>query len=115
MFDSGPHRFVVRTLGRLWVPPLRIDPLQDRVLVYSANLELMIVQTGRLVAPTIGALWTQVDLIKSRAEATLTGALVDNDGRSWAGMSLLTFRPEDRVDRGREVSLGYRVDYVRLG
>lgn len=114
LFDSGPHRFVIRNVGRLWVPPLRLDPLQDTVLVYAANLEVAIVQTGRLVAANTGALWTQVELIRNRAESLLTGTLVDNNGQSWTGMTLLTFRPEDRVDRGRVVSLGYRADYVRL-
>ena len=113
LFNSGPHRFVTRVLGQLALPPLAIDFLQTATEPLGAN-ELAIVQRGRLVDTTTAGLWAQVDAIKSAAEGMLTGTLVDNNGRSWTGMTLLRFVPDDRVDRGRVVSLGYRADYVRL-
>ncbi len=114
LFNSGPHRFALKTVGKLWVPPLRLDGLQDLVVVYAANLQVQIAQTGRLIGASESDLWTQVETIRARCEAQLTGALVDNNGRSWAGMTLLTFRPHERVDRGRAISLAYQADYVRL-
>jgi len=44
----------------------------------------------------------------------LTGTLVLPNGRSFTGMSLLRFKPESAFDRGRTVSVAYRVDYIRL-
>ena len=114
LFNSGPHRFVIKTVGKLWVPPLRLDALQDLIVVYSASLQVRIEQWGRLIGSSEADLWTQVETIRARCEAQLTGALVDNNGRTWAGMTLLTFRPEERVDRGRVISLAYRADYARL-
>lgn len=114
LFDSGPHRFAPRKVGRLWAPPLRLDSLQDRVVVFSTILELHIVQTGRLAATSEAALWALVDVIKARCESALTGTLVDSAGRAWTNMTLLTFTPGDRVDRGRVFSLEYSADYVRL-
>lgn len=114
LFNSGPHRFIVRTVGRLWVPPLTLDALQDLTTVYTANLEVAIKQTGRLTGTSVADLWSQVETIRARCEAKLNGTLVDNNGQSWTNMTLLTFRPADRVDRGRIVSLTYTADYIRL-
>jgi len=59
-------------------------------------------------------LWDQIDAIRAPAEAALTGTLVLPNGRSFTGMSLLRFKPESAFDRGRTVSVAYRVDYIRL-
>lgn len=113
LFNSGPHRFALKTLGALWVPPLALDPLQSRVEVFAVNLELQIKQTGRLVALTEADLWSQVEAIRARVNARTLGTLVDNTGQTWTGMTLLTFRPAEEVDRGRLFSLAYTADYVR--
>jgi len=113
LFNSGPHRFVVRAVGSLYFPPLSIDFLQTTTEVIGP-IELAIEQRGRLVAASAGALWTLVAAIRAAAESQLTGTLVDNNGQSWSDMTLLRLRPADRVDRGRVVSLAYEADYVRL-
>ena len=113
LFNSGPHRFALKALGALWVPPLALDPLQSRVEVFAVNLELQIKQTGRLTALTEADLWSQVEAIRARVNARTLGTLVDNAGQTWAGMTLLTFRPGEQVDRGRLFSLAYTADYVR--
>jgi len=113
LFDSGPHRFVTRSLGTLFVPPLFFDPVQVTTDVITP-LELSIEQRGRLVGPGEAGLWSQVEAIRAAAEAQLNGDLVDNHGRVWVNMTFLRFRPADRVDRGRVVSLAYEADYIRL-
>ncbi len=113
LYNSGPHRFVIRSVGRLFLPAFVIDELQTDTAVFGPR-ELAIIQTGRLVATTDAALWSQVDLIRQHAEAALTGDLVEGSGRTWMDMTLLRFQPDDRVDRGRDVSLGYRADYIEL-
>ena len=113
LFGSGPERFVVKPVGKLFLPPLALDALQTSTVVI-ANLEVWVVQTGRLVADDDAGLWSQVDLIEQRARAALTGTLVLPTGRSWTGMTLLRMRPEGQVDHGRRVSLSYRADYIRL-
>lgn len=115
LFNSGPHRFIVRPVGALWVPPLRLDSLQSRVEVYSVNLELRIVQSGRLIGASEADLWAQVDAVRTRCNARLTGTLIDNAGQTWSQMTLLTFRPAAAVSRGRVISLAYTADYIRLG
>lgn len=114
LFNSGPHRFVIRSVGRLWLPPLAIDELQETTAVIESPIELAIVQTGRLIADTDAALWSLVDAIKTRTEQALKGTLIEHSGRQWTNMTLLRFRADDRVNRGRKVSLSYRVDYIRL-
>lgn len=113
LFESGPHRFVVRAVGRVFLPPFALDFLQETTFV-AGPLELWVRQTGRLVADDGPTLWQLVEQIRSRAESALNGTLVTNDGRSWDDMTLLRFRPADEVDRGRRVSLAYEADYIRL-
>lgn len=113
LFESGPHRFAVRAVGRVFLPPFALDFLQETTFV-AGPLELWVRQSGRLVAQDGPTLWELVELIRARAESALHGTLITNDGRSWSGMTLLRFRPEERVDRGRLVSLAYDADYIRL-
>jgi len=113
LFDSGPHRFVVRSLGTLFFPPLSIDFLQTTTELIGP-IELAIRQTGRLVSTTESGLRSLVDAIQAAGEARVNGVLIDSAGQSWSDMTFLRFRPEDRVDRGRVISLVYRADYVRL-
>lgn len=113
LFDSGPHRFVVRSVGTLFFPPLSLDFLQTTTELIGP-IELAIRQTGRLISTTESGLWSLVDAIKIAGETRVTGTLIDSAGQSWSDMTFLRFRPEDRVDRGRVISLAYRADYIRL-
>ncbi len=113
LFNSGPHRFIVRPVGMLYVPPLFFDPIQTTTNVVT-QLELTIIQTGRLIGASESDLWSQVNAIKSAAEVQLNGTLTDNNGVTWTDMTLLRFAPADRVDRGRVISLAYEATYIRL-
>jgi len=113
LFNSGPHRFIIKPVGMLFVPPLVFDPIQITTNVITP-LELAIIQTGRLVGTTEQDLWNQVNTIKTQAEAQLTGALITNNAITWTNMTLLRIAPDDRVDRGRAISLAYTAIYIRL-
>ncbi len=110
LFDSGPHRFGIGTLGRHYLGPdrgINTSPTTfDR-----EKAELSIFQRGRLLAASDSALMALIDAIRGHAELPRTGTLVDHHGRSWPNMTMLTFEPEDRIDRGRVVSVGYVVLY----
>jgi len=110
LFDSGPHRFSIRGVGRHWLDP---DQGQNSAAQTwdRAVRELQVEQRGRLIGADEADLWSQVDAIRAQAELPRTGTLVDHSGRSWPGLTMLRFEPEDRVDRGRVVSVGYRVVY----
>jgi hypothetical protein len=113
LFNSGPHRFYVKPVGMLFVPPLFFDPLQTTINVI-VPLQLSIIQTGRLIGTSEQDLWSQFSAIQLAAEAQLNGVLIDNNNISWLDMTLLRFASEDRVDRGRVISLAYTATYVRL-
>lgn len=113
LFNSGPHRFVIRSVGTLYFPPLSLDFLQTTTELIGP-IELAIRQLGRLVSTTEAGLRSQIEAIKTAGEAGVNGTLVDNAGQSWTGMTFLRFRPDDRVDRGRVISLAYQADYIRL-
>lgn len=113
LFNSGPHRFVVRRLGSLWFPPFALDAFQSGVDV-TGPIQLHIVQTGRLIAASEADLVAQLSAIKAAGEGQATGTLIDDAGQSWSNMTFLTFRAGDAVDRGRVISLAYTADYIRL-
>lgn len=114
LFNSGPHRFTERSAGRVFLPPLAFDDLTDVTVVFPSALERSVEQRGRLIGADESDLWSQVDAIRAQADAALTGDLVDHAGRIRTGMTLLRFRPSDRVDRGRVVSMAYEALYVAL-
>lgn len=114
LFDSGPHRFGVGRLGRHFLEPDRginsAPTTWDR-----GKAEPTVFQRGRLVAPSDAALTALVDAIRAEAELPRTGTLVDHHGRSWTNMTMLRFEMEDRIDRGRLVSVAYTVLYREIG
>lgn len=113
LFNSGPHRFIIKPIGMLFVPPLVFDPIQINTNVITP-LEFAIIQTGRLIAPSERDLWTLINDIKAKAEAQLTGILITTKNTSWSNMTFLRFASDDRVDRGRTISLAYTAIYIRL-
>ncbi len=114
LFDSGPQRFAIKPVGSLFLPPLTLDDLQHTTVVVE-DLELRVVQTGRLIGADDDDLWDQIELIQDRAEAVLTGALVLPSGKILASMSLLRMKPTGPIEHGRTVSMAYEVDYIRFG
>lgn len=113
-FNSGPHRFVIKRIGRLVQGPFQtaLD------LPYSTDrgpAEVAVVQIGRLTAATNAALWAIIDSIQTRAENTTAATLIDHHGRQWTNMRLIAFTMESRIDRGRVYSVRYRADYLRFG
>ncbi len=113
LFESGPHRFAIGRLGRHFLEPDRgvntAPTTWDR-----ERAEASIFQRGRLIATDDASLMALVDAIRAEAELPRTGTLVDHHGRAWPTMTMLRFEPEDRVDRGRAVSLGYAVLYRHI-
>lgn len=114
LFGSGPHRFAVGSLGRHFLEPDRginsAPTTWDR-----EQAELTIYQRGRLAAASDATLMALVDAIRAEAELPRTGTLVDHHGRSWTNLTMLRFEMEDRIDRGRVVSVGYSVMYREIG
>lgn len=113
LFNSGPHRFRLRPVGTLAVPPLVIDVVQTTTAILD-QIEVALEQTGRLIDATPSGLWDQVEAIRQAAEARLNGVLIDETGRSWTDMTLLRFEMVGQLSRGRVVSVGYEALYVRL-
>ena len=89
-------RFSLQSIGRLeaW---LDVSRSRD-----GAEL------TGRLVAASESGLRTLRDAVAAQLlDPPTAGTLVDTTGRSWAGMSLVEYREEPAVDRGRSWSIAY--------
>ena len=61
------------------------------------------------------ALWTLRDAVTAQLiDPPTPGTLIDEHGRTWMGMSFVGYVEEDRVDRGRVVSIGYEAVFRRM-
>lgn len=107
LFGSGPHRTAVGPRGQLNWPNTRFD-IYDPGTIPLGLVELDITITGRLTAATENALRTLRDAVAGAViHPPTAGTLVDTTGRSWTGMSFITYTEEPVVDRGRVWSMGY--------
>lgn len=114
LFGSGPHRFSIGKRGELAVPAYVLGGSGSGSTVLGP-IELDITVTGRLIATSDAALWTLRDAITAQATHPPNPAtLIDQHGHAWTGMALLTFQEQDRTDRGRSISLGYKALFRRL-
>ena len=89
-FDAlGPHRLTISGLGRAWE-----WPYGNSGLPFTDDLgprELVITQTGRLVASTEPSLWATVNALKAAAELPRNATLVGPAGQAWSDMTLMRF------------------------
>lgn len=114
LFNSGPHRFSLGRTGRFVRGPFE-TPFELAVSTNEGKRELQIVQFGRLIAASNAALWTLVEAVRTEAELPRTGTLIDHTGKQWTSMTLVSFEPGRRIDRGRVFSVTYRAVYLRFG
>lgn len=112
-FDTlGPHRLAIGGVGRAWE-----WPYGNSGLPFTDDLgprELVITQTGRLVASTEPALWATINALRAAAELPRNATLVGPAGQAWSDMTLMRFTPQGPIDRGRTFSLAYTLLYIRI-
>jgi hypothetical protein len=114
LFGSGPHRFSMSKRGELAVPAYVLGGTGSGSTVLGP-IELDITITGRLVATSESALWSLRDAVIAQAgHPPSPGTLVDQHGRTWTGMTFLTYQEQDRTDCGRVVSIGYKAVFRKL-
>ncbi len=114
LLGSGPHRFSTGPLGQQVVLRLQIGQTAAGSISLGGQ-ELTVTVRGRLAAESDSTLQDALDAIQSQLDNWATaGVLVDHHGRSWDDMKFVSFTPDDRIDRGREVSLGYTARFIRF-
>jgi hypothetical protein len=114
IFGTGAYHLVVLERGVMLVPRLRFGVLSSGSLV-AGEIELTAVVRGRLVHDKLTDLWAAV----SGIEALLTnpptmGVLSDGLGQVLTDMSFVSFRTEQRLERGRLIALPFEATFVRI-
>ncbi len=118
IFGSGPHR-VTAPARQLLVIPRWVQfqqPFDDGAgsEVIGAKEQIMSV-TGRLVAADEASLWSLRQVLAAEAELPeKQGELVDNDGRVWGGMTMISYEELGPVDRGRAWSVRYVATFRKV-
>lgn len=114
LFGSGPHRFSQSRQGQLVLPDYVLG-LPGGGSTPQGLVELEVVVRGRLVAASESGLWSLRDAVAAQViDPPTPGTLVDNSGRSYTGMSLISYEEADRVDRGRVWSVAYKAVFRRF-
>ena len=114
MFNSGPHHFTVRAMGRAYARPRQRMNEGDFTEDFAMR-ELEIEQRGRLIADKPESLAALIEVIRHHAELRTTGVLVDHDSTPWADMTLMEVTFDERICRGRLLSVAYHALYMRMG
>lgn len=113
LFGSGPHRFVLPPMGQQVVPRSAFTPGLPGVDAIGAAQVVVFVR-GRLVAVDDEQLRERLNDIKAQLDLWPTPGILDSGvGYSWSTMSFARFSPADRIDRGRNVSLGYEAMFFQ--
>lgn len=114
LFGSGPHRFYHGKRGQL----LSFDLFNGGTgggSTANGLIDFEIIVRGRLVATSESALTALRDAIITQVQNTpVVGVLVDTQGRTFTGMSLVSFTERGRRDRGRVFSVRYEVIFKKL-
>lgn len=114
LFGSGPHRVRVGKRGHL----VTLDFFTGGTGAGSTSqglFDLDVIVTGRLVATTEAALWALRDAVTNQlAFPPVPGTLIDNTGRSYADLTLVSYVEEEPRDLGRVFSIGYEAQFRRL-
>ncbi len=114
IFGSGACELEVQTQGLLVVPALRLGGSDGRMVNLGA-LDLVIVARGVITGATPGELWGEYDaLVGMISDPPRVAALVDDSGRAWADMSLVSVSATGAVQSGRVKSLACELTFVRF-
>ena len=116
LFGSGAHRFSMGERARRIVSlaSLTQDVTQEGTLEFG-NLELRVFVRGRLVADTESDLMDLRDAIVAETDSAVgSGLLEDGHGNEWDTMRLISYEEFGSVSRGRELSIGYAVEFGLL-
>ena len=111
LFDSGPHRLVIGRMGRFVAPPFPQGGGPAFSIDYGVR-ERTLEVVGRLTASSVGVLFQRFNAIRDLAEASTVGT-VSWLGQSWTGMRMIDVQTTGPIDRGRVVSLGYTVRWLK--
>lgn len=114
VFGPGAYHLVVLERGVMLVPRLRFGALSSGSLV-AGQIELTAVVRGRLVHDKLTDLLAVVSGIEaSLSNPPTSGTLEDGLGQILTEMSFVSFKTEQRLERGREIALPFEARFVRI-
>lgn len=114
LFGTGPHRFSVGPRGQL-ITSNFFNGAGNAGSTAQGLIAWQVIVKGRLAGATQAALDAARDAVLAQLEPTPTpGDLVDTRGRTWEGMSFVSFQEGDRTDRGRLYSVAYTAVFQLL-
>ena len=114
LFGSGPHRFYHGKRGQLLTLDL-FNGGSDGGSTANGLIDFEVLVRGRLVASSESALTALRDAIIAQVQnSPVVGVLIDTQGRTFSGMSLVAYSERGRRDRGRVFSVRYEVVFKKL-
>ncbi len=114
IFAGGGCELEVQTQGLLVVPSLRMGGSDGR-MVNLGPLDLVIVARGVIIGATSSELWGEYDALAGMiSDPPRVATLVEDSGREWVEMGLVSVRATGAVQSGRVKSLACEATFVRF-
>lgn len=112
LFDSGPARFHVGGL-QLRRDDQSVPHLDGTTLVSQGRSARSITQTGTLLADDVDCMTLQLQSIEDQLDG-LTHPLIDDTGRVWEHVVMLSFEPGPTTQAGARWRVDYAIDYLQV-
>ena len=116
VFGDGPHRFLGGRRGsQLYAWSLLTGDDLDVGVVAIASRPIVVEVEGWLVGATAAELNARREVVLAASSYPPTvGALVDHDGREWAGLAFTEYEETGPVVRGRAWAVPFRAEFREL-
>ncbi len=115
IFGNGPCELVVGARGLMVVPTLRLGGSDGR-LTNLGPQDLVIVARGLLLGSSVTEVWGVYDeMVMMVSDPPRVGTLIDDAGREWPAMSLVSVLTTESIRTGRVKSLAVEATFVRFG
>ncbi|MEX2672512.1 MAG: DNA circularization N-terminal domain-containing protein [Phycisphaeraceae bacterium] len=112
LFGSGPHHFHVHGVEQRHVT--HEQPGVDGAAVTAqGRAARQIDQKGMLLADDVASMADQIARIEAAAGGR-AGELVDDAGRQWSNVMMLSFEPSAIWRHGARLAVNYQVRYVQV-
>lgn len=115
LFASGPHRLQRASEGTLSVPELDLGNVSAATRLVG-GYETWFTLRGRLVGEDLPTLLAQIAGVRAQVTDPPTeGTLVDSEGGEHEKMWLVSLVTTGPIERGRALSIGYEIRFLKNG
>jgi len=114
IFNGGPGHLIIGQQGRLTVPALRLQQ-QSGAMIDLGPLDLIIIAHGLFIGDQSIDVWSGYDAVLAMiTDPPPKALLINDDGREWPDMTMMSMITEQPVMTGRKRTLAAQITFIRI-